>query len=65
MLKKSVIILAGMLLLITSSFANTRMQQSAKQQPIPKVKEVTIMDFSQEKENVIYLAGGCFWGLEN
>lgn len=64
MLKKSVIILAGMLLLITSCFANTRMQQSAKQQPIPKVKEVTIMDFSQEKENVIYLAGGCFWGLE-
>ena len=64
MLKKSVIILAGMLLLITSYFANTRMQQSAKQQPIPKVKEVTIMDFSQEKENVIYLAGGCFWGLE-
>lgn len=64
MLKKSVIILAGMLLLITSSFANTRIQQSAKQQLIPKVKEVTIMDFSQEKENVIYLAGGCFWGLE-
>lgn len=64
MLKKSVIILAGMLLLITSCFANTRIQQSAKQQLIPKVKEVTIMDFSQEKENVIYLAGGCFWGLE-
>lgn len=64
MLKKSVIILAGMLLLITSCFANTCMQQSAKQQAIPKVKEVTIMDFSQEKENVIYLAGGCFWGLE-
>ena len=64
MLKKSVIILAGMLLLITSCFANTRMQQSVKQQAIPKVKEVTIMDFSQEKENVIYLAGGCFWGLE-
>ena len=64
MLKKSVIIIAGMLLLITSGFANTRMQQSAKQQAIPKVKEVTIMDFSQEKENVIYLAGGCFWGLE-
>ena len=64
MLKKSVIILAGMLLLITSCFANTRMQQSAKQQAIPKVKEVTIMDFSQKKENVIYLAGGCFWGLE-
>ena len=64
MLKKSVIIRAGMLLLITSCFANTRIQQSAKQQLITKVKEVTIMDFSQEKENVIYLAGGCFWGLE-
>ena len=22
------------------------------------------MDFSHETENVIYLAGGCFWGLE-
>ncbi|MBQ3105008.1 MAG: peptide-methionine (R)-S-oxide reductase MsrB [Lachnospiraceae bacterium] len=22
------------------------------------------MDFSQEPENVIYLAGGCFWGIE-
>ena len=37
MLKKSVIILAGMLLLITSCFANTRIQQSAKQQSIPGV----------------------------
>ena len=26
--------------------------------------EVEIMDFSNETENVIYLAGGCFWGLE-
>ena len=23
------------------------------------------MDFSQEGENVIYLAGGCFWGIEH
>ena len=23
------------------------------------------MDFSKEKQNVIYLAGGCFWGLEH
>lgn len=22
------------------------------------------MDFSKETEHVIYLAGGCFWGLE-
>lgn len=24
-----------------------------------------IMDFSHEPENVIYLAGGCFWGIEH
>mgnify|MGYP004647544715 CR=1 FL=1 len=28
-------------------------------------KEMEIMDFSNEKENVIYLAGGCFWGIEH
>ena len=55
MLKKSVIILAGMLLLITSCFANTRMQQSAKQQPIPKVKEVTIMIFPKKKKTLSIL----------
>ena len=27
--------------------------------------EVFIMDFSLEPENVIYLAGGCFWGIEH
>ena len=25
--------------------------------------EVEIMDFSNERENVIYLAGGCFWPI--
>jgi len=28
-------------------------------------KEITTMNFSHENENVIYLAGGCFWGLEH
>ena len=27
--------------------------------------EVETMDFSNETPNVIYLAGGCFWGLEH
>lgn len=27
--------------------------------------EVFIMDFSSEPDNVIYLAGGCFWGIEH
>ncbi|HPZ00012.1 MAG TPA: peptide-methionine (S)-S-oxide reductase MsrA, partial [Clostridiales bacterium] len=29
-----------------------------------KKGEVEQMDFSHEPENVIYLAGGCFWGIE-
>ena len=35
----------------------------AKSEPFQK--EVEIMDFSHEPENVIYLAGGCFWGIEH
>ena len=27
--------------------------------------EAVVMDFSNEPENVIYLAGGCFWGIEH
>ena len=27
--------------------------------------ERVIMDFSNEPENVIYLAGGCFWALSS
>lgn len=33
-------------------------------QPVPTAAEVNAMDFSNEPDNVIYLAGGCFWGLE-
>jgi len=41
-------------------------------QPLPEAplettiseKEIEPMNFSHESENVIYLAGGCFWGLE-
>ena len=28
-------------------------------------QEKVIMDFSNESEHVIYLAGGCFWGIEH
>ena len=28
-------------------------------------QEIIMMDFSHEPENVIYLAGGCFWGIEH
>jgi len=39
----------------TQALAETRVNES----------EVFIMDFSSEPDNVIYLAGGCFWGIEH
>lgn len=38
---------------------------SAETGPILNNTEVEQMDFSHESENVIYLAGGCFWGIEH
>ncbi|MBR3866295.1 MAG: peptide-methionine (R)-S-oxide reductase MsrB [Butyricicoccus sp.] len=43
--------------------SSTPAGSAAESEPIPK--EVEIMDFSHEPENVIYLAGGCFWGIEH
>ena len=37
------------------------MQETPKGNPM---EEDARMDFSNEPENVIYLAGGCFWGME-
>jgi len=36
----------------------------ADEVPTANKPEVERMDFSHESENVIYLAGGCFWGIE-
>lgn len=38
--------------------------QTAQSKVLTKEMEMEIMDFSKEKENVIYMAGGCFWGME-
>jgi len=37
----------------------------AHAEPAVNQSEVHLMDFSNEPENVIYLAGGCFWGIEH
>jgi peptide methionine sulfoxide reductase msrA/msrB len=38
--------------------------ETAQSRTLTKEMEMEIMDFSKEKENVIYMAGGCFWGME-
>ena len=45
---------------------NGSIQASSKETDSSKIKnESEIMDFSNEPEHVIYLAGGCFWGIEH
>ena len=39
--------------------------QPAMAEGLQNNQEKVIMDFSNEPENVIYLAGGCFWGIEH
>ena len=35
-----------------------------EEEQMPEIREVEIVELSNKEENVIYLAGGCFWGLE-
>ena len=37
----------------------------AQAETVMTQSEVHLMDFSNESDNVIYLAGGCFWGIEH
>lgn len=74
---RAIIFLLSATLIFLSGCANG-LQKSAPAEPIAvetrtvsirdgqEVEiEVEIMDFSHESENVIYLAGGCFWGIEH
>ena len=60
------------LLLVTVGLGGCQNQQEEASEGAASEKEeendnieVEVMDFSHEPENVIYFAGGCFWGIEH
>ena len=55
------------LLLLSACSAEAAVQESPKptaQHQSTDMNEEVVMDRSDETKNVIYLAGGCFWGME-
>lgn len=68
------ILLICILLLIVAACSLSLLYHRSKEQPalaensvvdsVDTQEEALIMDFSHEPESVIYLAGGCFWGME-
>ena len=58
-MKKSIMILLVFSLLFASGCSPAGENSSKKNKT-----DIEKMDFSEEPENVIYLAGGCFWGIE-
>ena len=57
--------LAALLLSGCAAAPQSAAETEATATPQPTPPEVTVMDFSHEPEHVIYLAGGCFWGIEH
>ena len=60
-IRVSVLLWAAVLLFTGCGIGNDTNNTDLEGMP----KEAEQMDFSKEKQNVIYLAGGCFWGLEH
>ena len=60
-IRVSVLLWAAVLLFTGCGIGNNTNNTDVEGMP----KEAERMDFSKEKQNVIYLAGGCFWGLEH
>lgn len=59
-MKKNLVILLVLSLLFVSGCSSADENSSSKKSRV----DIEKMDFSDEPENVIYLAGGCFWGIE-
>ena len=64
-MKKSIRLFSLVLAMILLFFGCSRSIGADNTEKSEKTKEMHKMDFSNEVQNVIYLAGGCFWGLEH
>jgi len=58
------LVMLGMIFALLSSEKISSTSSDALAEPAVSQSEVHVMDFSNESDNVIYLAGGCFWGME-
>ena len=60
-MKYKYIIGFAVILIVVLTF---RSWNSGQNKPIPKINESLSMDYREEDVETIYLAGGCFWGVE-
>jgi len=58
--RNGLLLLLAVLLVWGSTISGMAIAKTAQNET-----EAVVMDFSNEPENVIYLAGGCFWGIEH
>ena len=64
-MKKSISLLSLALVALLLFFGCRSGAETGNTEKGGETKEIYKMDFSNEVQNVIYLAGGCFWGLEH
>ena len=64
-MKKSISLLSLALAALLLFFGCRSGAETGNTEKGGEIKEIYKMDFSNEVQNVIYLAGGCFWGLEH
>ena len=64
-MKKSISLLSLALAALLLFFGCRSGAETGNTEKGGETKEIYNMDFSNEVQNVIYLAGGCFWGLEH